>query len=201
MQLVNGYAHIRHRYHEWRYGLDFARKAILALAFACLVGLLAQVRIPLGFTPVPLTGQTFGVLLAGVALGTYWGGASMLMYVGIGAFGMPWFQNMSGGIEYATGATGGYLAAFVVVAFLIGWATERKLAARKPAALVTMMLLSSVFVLLAGSAWLAVALGVGYGEALALGFLPFVGLDIVKSVAAAGIGSAMTTKRAYGPEL
>jgi biotin transport system substrate-specific component len=201
LQLVNGYAHLRHRYHEWRYGLDFAQKAMLALAFATLVGLLAQVRIPLGFTPVPLTGQTFGVLMAGIALGTYWGGASMLMYVGIGALGMPWFQNASGGLEYATGATGGYLVAFVLVAFAVGWLTERKLAARKASALLPLMLLSSVFVLLLGSAWLAVVLGVGYGEALALGFLPFIGLDIVKSVAAAGIGSAITTKKAYGPEL
>lgn len=200
MELVNGYAAWRHRYHEWRYNLDFAHKALLALAFACLVGLLAQIRMPLGFTPVPLTGQTFGVLLAGVALGTYWGGASMLMYVGIGALGMPWFQNASGGMEYATGATGGYLVAFVLVAFAVGHITEKNLAARSAWALLPTMALSSVAILLIGSAWLAVALGIGYIEALALGFVPFIGLDIAKSVAAAGIGGAMTTKRAYGPE-
>ena len=144
MELANGYASIRHRYHEWRYNLDFAHKAMLALAFACLVGLLAQVRIPLGFTPVPLTGQTFGVLLAGVTLGAYWGGASMLMYVGIGALGMPWFQQMNSGIEYAFGATGGYLVAFVLVAFVVGWLTERRIAARSAMRLLPVMVLSSV---------------------------------------------------------
>jgi len=201
MELANGYAHLRHRYHEWRYSLDTVQKAMLALGFACLMGLLAQVRIPLGFTPVPLTGQTFGVLLAGVALGAYWGGASMLMYIGIGAMGMPWFQNMNGGVDYVFGATGGYLLGFIIVAFVIGWATERKLEARKVKNLLPLMILSSVLILLIGSAWLAVAVGVTIGEALVMGFLPFIGLDIVKSVAAAGIGSAMTTKKAYGPEL
>ncbi len=201
MEQANGYASIRHRYHEWRYNLDFAHKAMLALAFACLVGLLAQVRIPLGFTPVPLTGQTFGVLLAGVTLGAYWGGASMLMYVGIGALGMPWFQQMNGGIEYAFGATGGYLVAFVLVAFVVGWLTERRIAARSAMRLLPVMVLSSVTILLVGTAWLSVALGVSFAAALEMGFLPFIGLDVAKSVAAAGIGSAMTTKKAYGPEL
>jgi len=201
MELVNGYAHLRHRYHEWRYNLDTVQKVMLSLGFACLMGLLAQVRIPLGFTPVPLTGQTFGVLLAGVALGTFWGGASMMMYIGIGALGMPWFQGMNGGVAYVTGATGGYLVGFIIVAFAIGWATERKLEARKAKYLLPLMILSSVFILLIGSAWLAVAIGVTLGDALVMGFLPFIGLDIFKSIAAAGIGSAMTTKKAYGPEL
>ena len=201
MEFVNGYANVRHRYHEWRYSLDFVQKMMLALGFACLLGLLAQVRIPLGFTPVPLTGQTFGVLLAGVALGAYWGGASMLMYIGIGAMGMPWFQGMNGGVEYVTGATAGYLVAFIIVAFVVGWMTERKLAARKAKYMLPLMLLSSVSILLIGTAWLVIALNVSAGEALAMGFLPFIGLDICKSIAAAGIGTAMTTKKAYGPEL
>jgi biotin transport system substrate-specific component len=201
MEFVDGYAHLRHRYHEWRYSLDFAHKAMLALGFACLLGLLAQVRIPLGFTPVPLTGQTFGVLLAGVALGAYWGGASMLMYVGIGAIGMPWFQDLNGGIEYATGATAGYLVAFIIVAFVVGWMTERKLEARKVQYLLPLMVLSSISILLIGSAWLAISLEVTFARALELGFLPFIGLDICKSIAVAGIGNAMTTKKAYGPEM
>jgi biotin transport system substrate-specific component len=201
LEFVNGYAHLRHRYHEWRYSLDFVQKAMLALGFACLVGLLAQVRIPLGFTPVPLTGQTFGVLLAGVALGTYWGGASMLMYVGIGAMGMPWFQDMHHGIQYATGTTAGYLVAFIAIAFVVGWMTERKLEARRVQYLLPLMVLSSISILLIGSAWLSVSMHVTLAKALALGFVPFIGLDICKSIAAAGIGSAMTTKKAYGPEV
>ncbi|MFH0816632.1 MAG: biotin transporter BioY [Methanobacteriota archaeon] len=200
MELVDGYAHLRHRYHEWRYSLDFVQKVMLALGFACLLGLLAQVRIPLGFSPVPLTGQTFGVLLAGVALGTYWGGASMLMYVGIGVMGMPWFQGMNGGVEYATGATAGYLVAFIIIAFIVGWMTEKKLEARKVKYLLPLMVASSISILLFGTAWLAVAVNASIGDALAMGFLPFIGLDICKSIAAAGIGSAMTTKKAYGPE-
>jgi biotin transport system substrate-specific component len=201
MELVNGYVAVRHRYHEWRYNLDFARKAMLALGFACLVGLLAQVRIPLGFTEVPLTGQTFGVLLAGVALGTYWGGASMLMYVGIGALGVPWFTGMNGGIEWVAGATGGYLVGFIAVALAVGWFTERRVENRRVRLLLPAMLLSAMAILLMGTVWLAISQGYGIGEAFIRGFLPFIGLDVAKAVAATGLGSAMTTKQRYGPEL
>jgi biotin transport system substrate-specific component len=201
MEFVNGYAHMRHRYHEWRYSLDFVQKMMLALGFACLVGLLAQVRIPLGFTPVPLTGQVFGVLLAGVALGTYWGGASMLMYVGIGALGMPWFTGMGGGVDYVAGATGGYLVGFIAAALLIGWLTERNLEARKAKHLLPVMLLSVGVIYTFGAVWLAIALSLTVAEAIALGVLPFIGLDIVKAILATGIGTAAMTKKPYGPEL
>jgi biotin transport system substrate-specific component len=201
LELVNGYAHLRHRYHEWRYSLDFAHKVILALGFACLVGLLAQVRIPLGFTPVPLTGQTFGVLMAGIALGTYWGGASMLLYVGIGAIGMPWFQDMNHGVQYIFGSTYGYLVGFIVVALIVGLMTDINIKTRSAKQLLPLMILSSILILAIGSAWLAVIKEVSVWQALIWGFVPFIGLDICKSIAAAGIGSAMTTKKAYGPEM
>ena len=72
---------------QWRRELGWVKKLSLSLGMACLVGLLAQARIPLPWTPIPITGQTFGVLLAAVLLGQWWSGISMAIYVGLGVAG------------------------------------------------------------------------------------------------------------------
>ncbi len=76
------------------------KKVALALGMACVTGLLAQARIPLGFTPVPITGQNLAVLASGVMLGSWFGALSMLFYLAIGACGVPWFQDGQGGMDY-----------------------------------------------------------------------------------------------------
>ncbi len=92
---------------RWRYELSLPMKLALAFGMAALTGLLAQVRFQLPWTPVPLTGQTLAVLLAGVALGKWWGGISMAIYAGLGIAGVPWFQGWNGGLAYLAGPTGG----------------------------------------------------------------------------------------------
>ena len=84
---VNNYRYTRYNFFKWRYELNVAHKVVLAISFACLTGLMAQMRIYLPFTPVPITGQVLAVLLAGVLLGKRYGGLSQVFYVGIGAAG------------------------------------------------------------------------------------------------------------------
>jgi biotin transport system substrate-specific component len=110
---------------RWRYELSIPKKLALSLAVAALTGLLAQAKVYLPWTPVPLNGQTFGVLLAGVFLGTWWGGISMMLYIGIGAAGLPWFTGMNGGIAYLAGPTGGYIIGFILAALFLGYFTDK----------------------------------------------------------------------------
>lgn len=205
MEFVQRYAAVRHRYHLWRYELEVWQKVMMALGFACLTGMLAQMRVHLPFTPVPVTGQVFAVLLAGVALGHYWGGASQLLYVLIGLAGVPWFAPRtgaglftSGGMRVLYGPTFGYLVGFIIAAFIIGWLVEKRLSVRRIRYLIPVMLLCVGIIYLCGWAWLAQMIGAE--SAFVLGVLPFIGVDIAKTVAAAGIGDALLTKQPYGPE-
>ncbi|HEY7823352.1 MAG TPA: biotin transporter BioY, partial [Acidimicrobiia bacterium] len=99
---------------------------VLVVAAAALTALAAQWRIHLPFTPVPITGQTFAVLLTGAALGWKLGGAGQGLYVAVGALGAPVFTDASGGLEVLTGATGGYIIGFVFAASLVGWMAEHR---------------------------------------------------------------------------
>ncbi len=110
---------------KWRYELSIPKKLALALGFAALMGLVAQMKFFLPFTPVPLTGQTFGALFAGIALGTWWGGVSMALYVGLGAAGVPWFQGWQGGFAYLTGPTGGYIIGLIFAALFLGYFIDK----------------------------------------------------------------------------
>ncbi|HSW57761.1 MAG TPA: biotin transporter BioY, partial [Dehalococcoidales bacterium] len=94
---------------QWTREINWVKKLSLALAVACLIGILAQTRIPLPWTPVPITGQTFAVLLAPLLLGHIWGGVSLLLYVGLGVAFIPWFTGWTGGLAAIAGPTGGYL--------------------------------------------------------------------------------------------
>ena len=97
----------------------------LVIGFALLTAAAAQVRISLPFTPVPITGQTFAVLLAGASLGSMAGGASQLLYVALGAVGLPFYADGTSGWEVVQGATGGYLIGFLAAAVLVGWLADR----------------------------------------------------------------------------
>ena len=97
---------------------------VAVIGFAALTAAAAQYRIPLGFTPVPITGSTFAVLLSGAALGMRLGAASQVVYLLMGAVGLPVFTDGGSGIEVITGSTGGYLVGFVFGAALIGKLAE-----------------------------------------------------------------------------
>ncbi len=153
--------------------------ATLVVGFALLTALMAQVEIPLWFTPVPITGQTFAVLLSGAALGWRAGAAAQALYVGLGAVGLPFYAGGGGGWEVATGATGGYLFGFIVAAAGIGYLAERK-QDRSVVTAIPAFLAASAVIYVFGVSWLAFELGIGATEAMELGLVPFVIGDLVK---------------------
>ena len=181
--------------YAWRRSLPIAGKLGLALTFAVLAGLLAQIKVPLPFSPVPITGQTFAALAAGVLLGRAFGGVSMAIYVTLGAAGIPWFNGGAGGPAAVFGPTGGYLIGFVVAALIIGYVTDRYPATRSYKNLFGLMLAVNFLVIHGlGLVWLGVWLGLIKGSAITLpallmmGSVPFIVGDVVKAALAAAMG-------------
>jgi len=162
---------------------SWLRDLILIVIGALLVGIFAQVKIPLPFTPVPLTGQTFAVLLVAAALGSKRGAASMAFYVALGAIGLPIFAGGASGMAYFSGATLGYLIGFVLAAFVVGLLAERGLE-RSVRTSIIPFLVGTVIIYACGVLWLALILD-SVGKALAAGFVPFVIGDVIKLIAAA----------------
>ena len=192
---------------KWRYELSIPRKLGLALGVAILTGLLAQVRFYLPWSPVPLTGQTFGALLAGMMLGTWWGGISMALYVGLGAAGVPWFQGWSGGLAYMAGPTGGYIVGVILAALFLGYFTDKFVRSRSFFAVLGLMLFANCILiygpgLLQLNLWLTNVKGtpVELWQLLTMGMIPFIAGDITKAVIAALIVRGVTPKKAYGKE-
>ncbi|HWH35603.1 MAG TPA: biotin transporter BioY [Acidimicrobiales bacterium] len=163
-----------------------ARTVALVVGFALLTAAAAQITIALPWTPVPLTGTTFAVLLAGATLGWRAGGASQVLYVGLGAVGLPFYQGGESGWTYATGATGGYLVGFVVAAALVGHLAERG-QDRSLATSVPAMLAGTAVIYLFGVVWLGHVIGADAVTALEKGMLPFVIGDGLKLLAAGAL--------------
>lgn len=193
---------------RWRFELSLPVKLALALGMAALTGLLAQVRVPLPWSPVPITGQTLGVLLAGVALGQWWGGVSMAVYAGLGAAGLPWFTGWNSGLAYLAGPTGGYIIGFILAALFLGYFFDRYVKSRRFLITLGLMLFASLIIvyvpgLLQLGVWLNVVKGepVAIGGLLTMGALPFIAGDITKAVVAALIARGVTPRNAFGREL
>ena len=162
------------------------RDAILVVSYAALVGLLAQVVIPLPFTPVPITGQTFGVLLGGMTLGWRRAVAGMALYVGSGLVGLPWFAGGTGGLAVVRAPSFGYLIGFVVAAAVVGRLAELRLD-RNPLLTLGAMLAGTAIIYLFGVPWLMVAIHVDVVQGMALGLTPFLLGDAIKALLAAGL--------------
>jgi biotin transport system substrate-specific component len=150
---------------------------LLVVAGAGLVAACAQIVIERW--PVPITGQTFGVLLVGASLGSIRGFASLSLYVLVGMLGAPIYQDQNQGWDYFMGPTGGYLIGFVVAAALIGWLAEQRWDRRLSSA-VAAMLTGNVVIYLFGLPWLAAEIDTGFTETLELGLYPFVVGDLLK---------------------
>lgn len=156
---------------------------LLVFAAAGLTALAAQWRIELPFTPVPITGSTFAVLLTGAALGMRLGAAGQLLYIGLGLVGVPVFTDSSSGIEVIRGATGGYIIGFVFAAGLIGWMAERRQDRTFPT-MFTAFILGSGVIYLFGVIGLMMSTGMDANAAISAGVVPFVFGDVIKAVAA-----------------
>ncbi|WP_139416646.1 biotin transporter BioY [Agromyces laixinhei] len=164
-----------------------ATDVVLVVAGAALVGLFAQLYVPLW--PVPVTGQTLAVLLVGSALGAVRGGLALAAYAALGVAGIPWFSEASSGWGVLAGPTGGYIIGFIVAAALTGWLAGRTWdrTVWKALACFGAGTLSTFAI---GLPWLAVFLGsVGapndLASVLAAGFTPFLIGGVVKTAIAA----------------
>jgi biotin transport system substrate-specific component len=158
-----------------------ARDVVLVIGGAGFVGLLAQISIHLSFTPVPVTGQTLGVLLAGTALGWRRGLAAMLLYAVAGLVGVPWFAGHASGY---VGASFGFIIGFILCALVCGALAQRG-ADRWLLGSVLAMVAGEVVMYGAGVAWLAVDLHVTASRAISLGVAPFLAGDAIKATVAA----------------
>jgi biotin transport system substrate-specific component len=176
--------------------LTFHVGCVLAGSF--LVAALAQLSFKLPFTPVPITGQTLGVLLVGAAYGPALGAVTLAVYLAWGIIGLPVFAPVDGvhdtGLDVlaATSASGGYLVGFVAAAGLVGWLSRRGWD-RSFGSAIGAMLLGEVVIYAFGLAWLHRALphltggAVTLDETLAAGLYPFVVGDVLKMLAAAAL--------------
>ncbi|MEU5883867.1 biotin transporter BioY [Spirillospora sp. NPDC047279] len=162
---------------------SLARDAALVAGSAVFVGLAAQVAVPLPGTPVPVSGQTFAVLLAGAALG--WGRAAlgMVIYLLAGMAGLPWFVDGESGTGLPTL---GYVIGFVVAAAAVGRLAGRG-GDRTPLRTVGTMLLGTAIIYAVGVPYLMASLGVDLGKALDLGLVPFLAGDALKVLLAAAL--------------
>lgn len=161
------------------------RDLILCAVFASVTAVLAQISIPLPFTAVPLTMQVFAVALAGVLLGSKKGFISQLIYVLIGAIGMPVFAQMKGGFSVVLGPTGGFLLAFPVMAFIIGYFSEKF---NTPIYIMIGMTIGLVVDYLGGTLIFMLVTKATFIQGIMACVVPFVILDLVKIVMATVIG-------------
>jgi biotin transport system substrate-specific component len=159
------------------------REAVVVLGGALFVGLSAQIAIPLPFTPVPLTLQTFAVLLMAAALGSVRGMLSMLVYAVVGMVGVPWFAEGSSGVS---APSFGYIIGFIVAAGIVGRIAESG-ATRSVSRTAILMTLGNVIIYAFGVVWLALAIDTSLTNAISLGLVPFLIGDAIKIVAAAGL--------------
>src|SRR3972149_6292301 len=155
---------------------NWLRDLTLIVVGSLLVALFAQIEIPL--QPVPITGQTFAVLLVGAALGSKRGAASLALYLAEGTLGLPFFSGGAHGLSYIVGATGGYLVGFVLAAYVIGLLAERGLERSVRTSFVP-FLVGTVIIYACGVSWLAVVIG-SFSKAITAGLLPFLIGDTIK---------------------
>ncbi|WIM96338.1 biotin transporter BioY [Actinoplanes oblitus] len=165
------------------WGRSAVRDVVLTVGAAAAVGLAAQLALPVPGSPVPITGQTFAVLLAGAVLGPGRGVAGMVLYAVAGILGVPWFADGGSGWP---GATGGYLLGFIVAAALVG-----RLAAlgadRRPGHMIGLMLIGNLLIYLCGVPWLALATTLDVPEAVSQGLFPYLLGDALKMTLAIGL--------------
>lgn len=159
-----------------------------------VIPLIADYRLQLATTPVPITGQTFGVLLVGGALGLRRGALALFLYLALGFF-LPFYSGGDSGIEsivsrsegrWVLGATGGYLVGFVFAAGILGWLAELGWDRRLIGA-IGAMAIGNLVIYAIGAVWLSAALGVDLGRGLALGVIPFLIVDALKVLLAAAL--------------
>lgn len=151
--------------------------AVVVLAGSVVIALSAQISFLLPFSPVPISGQTFAVLLVGALLGSKRGFAAVAAYLVQGAAGLPVFAGGAGGFIVFAGPTGGYLIGFALAAFAVGWLAERGWDRHAPTT-VAAMVIGNLCIYTFGVLWLSHL--IGFEAAISGGLMPFIVGDIVK---------------------
>ena len=161
-----------------------ARDVALVVAGALFIYLTSKVVIPVAGSPVPITGQTFGVLLVGGALGLRRGAVAVALYVLLGVVGLPFFAEGKGGLTIIWGATGGYLIGFILAGAVVGRLAELGWD-RKIGGALGAMVVGSAVIYAVGLPWLKVVTGMTVEETIAAGLTPFLIGDTIKIILAA----------------
>jgi biotin transport system substrate-specific component len=176
------------------------RSMVLASLFAALTAVGALIAIPIG--PVPIVLQNFFVMLMGLLLGPRWGVAGVGAYLLAGAIGLPVFAGGAGGLARFAGPTGGYLAGYLPCIVIIGWISSRGRGNRVMDALALLCGTGALYA--CGISWLKLVTGMAWGQALALGAIPFIPGDIAKIIAAVlligPLRQLISTDAAVAPE-
>ena len=167
---------------------------VFAALFAALTAAVAPFKIPLGFTPVPITLQTLVVLMSGAMLGPAYGALAMILYVVVGILGLPVFAGGGSGIGAILGPTGGYLISYFIAAFAIGKVVKMM---KEPKYLdyVFAMIVGTLIIYLLGASWGMVVTGLGVMAIIAGWVLPFIIGDTIKLLIAAYIAKTVNIKR------
>ena len=177
-----------------------ATKLLMSLMMACFTGLMAQIIIPLPWTPVPITAQTFAVLCSGLFLGKKYGCLSQILYVVLGVAFIPWFGGMTGGIDVFLGSTGGFFIGFIIASYFVGLITEKYAKARNFTRMAIVIGVANFALIyipgLAGLALWMSSQGMTYTfiDILMMGFVPFIVGDIVKILGAASVSKVFLPK-------
>ncbi len=166
-----------------------SRDVALVVGGALLTAACAQISIPVPGDPVPITGQTFAVMVCGAGLGAVRGSAAMALYWLLGLVGLPFYADGDGGVHAAFGATGGYLIGFMVSAYIVGRLAEARLD-REPLKALPLFAVGQLVIFAIGVPWLAVNQDLSMGDAIALGFTPFILGGLIKAAAAAALLSS-----------
>ncbi|MEM7244135.1 MAG: biotin transporter BioY [Acidobacteriota bacterium] len=179
------------------------RPLVAALVLAVLTALVARVELPVPGSPVPVSLQSLVVVLAGLVLGWRWGAISMMIYVALGALGLPVYADGASGLDSLLGATGGYLFGFVPAAAAAGGVAERITSSsslgRRLSGLTAAGLLAHVVIFGLGVPWLKIATEMSWSDALRHGCLPFLPGGVLKSVVAAGLALSIHHFSSFNP--
>ncbi len=176
-------------------------KLLMSFMMACFTGIMAQIIIPLPWTPVPITAQTFAVLCSGLFLGKKYGCLSQILYIVLGVAFIPWFGGMTGGLDIFLGSTFGFFIGFIIASYFIGAITEKYANARNFTSMAVVIGIANFALIyipgLAGLAlWYSLTQGatIGVVDLLMMGFVPFIAGDIVKILGAASVSKVFLPK-------
>ncbi len=197
---IDSYYGVRKNVFERIQDAGTATKILMSFMMACITGIMAQVIIPLPWTPVPITAQTFAVLCSGLFLGKKYGCLSQIIYIVLGIAFIPWFGGMTGGLDIFLGSTFGFFIGFIIASYFVGLISERYVKARNFTKMtITIGIANFALIYIPGLAGLALFLSiqctpVGIASLLMMGLVPFIAGDIVKILGVASISKVFLPK-------